>query len=90
MSELCSNLKRHLYLLIEVERNGAASGSSLAAGVRILEVNDESLLGCSQDEAARVLRRSGENVRLLVCDAFTTCTPTTPSNVSLFLKRSSF
>uniref|UniRef100_F1KS12 Protein lap1 n=1 Tax=Ascaris suum TaxID=6253 RepID=F1KS12_ASCSU len=55
----------------KVERGGAAAGSSLAPGVRILEVNDESLLGCSQEEAARVLRRSGETVRLLVCDAFT-------------------
>uniref|UniRef100_A0A915C6B7 PDZ domain-containing protein n=1 Tax=Parascaris univalens TaxID=6257 RepID=A0A915C6B7_PARUN len=55
----------------KVERGGAATGSSLAPGVRILEVNDESLLGCSQEEAARVLRRSGETVRLLVCDAFT-------------------
>ena len=39
--------------------------------MRILEVNDESLLGCSQEEAAKVLRRSGTVVRLLVCDAFT-------------------
>lgn len=63
-----------------MERGGAAAGSSLAPGVRILEVNDESLLGCSQEEAARVLRRSGETVRLLVCDAFTS----SPS-VRLFL-----
>ncbi|VDN43941.1 unnamed protein product [Gongylonema pulchrum] len=27
-----------------------------------MEVNDESLLGCSQEEAARALRRSGNNV----------------------------
>ncbi|VDM42227.1 unnamed protein product, partial [Toxocara canis] len=54
----------------KLEPGGPAAGSSLAPGVRILEVNDESLLGCSQEEAAHVLRRSGENVRLLVCDAF--------------------
>uniref|UniRef100_A0A915C5W6 PDZ domain-containing protein n=1 Tax=Parascaris univalens TaxID=6257 RepID=A0A915C5W6_PARUN len=63
----------------KVERGGAATGSSLAPGVRILEVNDESLLGCSQEEAARVLRRSGETVRLLVCDAFTSSPSVRPS-----------
>ncbi|VDN02315.1 unnamed protein product [Thelazia callipaeda] len=61
-----------------VERNGAASASSLTVGTRILEVNDESLLGCSQEEAARILRQSGTNVRLLVCDAF--CTPCTAAS----------
>lgn len=56
-----------------MERNGPASASSLSVGTRILEVNDESLLGCSQEEAARILRHSGTIVRLLVCDAF--CVP---------------
>ncbi|MCP9263109.1 Leucine-rich repeat-containing protein 1 [Dirofilaria immitis] len=54
----------------KVERSGPAAASSLSVGTRILEVNDESLLGCSQEEAARVLRQSGCIVRLLVCDAF--------------------
>ncbi|VBB25787.1 unnamed protein product [Acanthocheilonema viteae] len=54
----------------KVERSGPAAASSLTVGTRILEVNDESLLGCSQEEAARVLRQSGTTVRLLVCDAF--------------------
>uniref|UniRef100_A0AAF5PL35 PDZ domain-containing protein n=1 Tax=Wuchereria bancrofti TaxID=6293 RepID=A0AAF5PL35_WUCBA len=54
----------------KVERNGPAAVSSLSVGTRILEVNDESLLGCSQEEAARILRQSGTTVRLLVCDAF--------------------
>lgn len=56
-----------------MERSGPAAASSLSVGTRILEVNDESLLGCSQEEAARVLRQSGTTVRLLVCDAF--CVP---------------
>ncbi|CAG9540465.1 unnamed protein product [Cercopithifilaria johnstoni] len=57
----------------KVERSGPAAASSLSVGTRILEVNDESLLGCSQEEAARILRQSGTTVRLLVCDAF--CVP---------------
>ncbi|EJD76579.1 leucine-rich repeat-containing protein 1 [Loa loa] len=59
----------------KVEQNGPAAASSLSVGTRILEVNDESLLGCSQEEAARILRQSGTIVRLLVCDAF--CVPST-------------
>ena len=53
-----------------MELHGPAASTSLLPGMRILEVNDESLLGCSQEEAAKVLRRSGAVVRLLVCDAF--------------------
>uniref|UniRef100_A0A0N5AAW2 PDZ domain-containing protein n=1 Tax=Syphacia muris TaxID=451379 RepID=A0A0N5AAW2_9BILA len=55
----------------KVESHGPAAATSLLPGMRILEVNDESLLGCSQEEAAKILRRSGTIVRLLVCDAFT-------------------
>ncbi|KAK0404297.1 hypothetical protein QR680_017386 [Steinernema hermaphroditum] len=39
-------------------------------GLRILEVNEDSLLGCTQTEAAELLRRTGRVVRLLVCDGF--------------------
>jgi hypothetical protein len=38
--------------------------------MRILEVNDESLIGCTQVEAANALRKAGAKVRLLVCDGF--------------------
>uniref|UniRef100_A0A915Q670 PDZ domain-containing protein n=1 Tax=Setaria digitata TaxID=48799 RepID=A0A915Q670_9BILA len=65
----------------KVERNGPAAASSLTVGTRILEVNDESLLGCSQEEAARILRQSGTTVRLLVCDAF--CVPSAAVSTSL-------
>uniref|UniRef100_A0A8R1XYG7 PDZ domain-containing protein n=1 Tax=Onchocerca volvulus TaxID=6282 RepID=A0A8R1XYG7_ONCVO len=63
----------------KVERSGPASASSLSVGTRILEVNDESLLGCSQEEAARILRHSGSTVRLLVCDAFCVSSSTVSS-----------
>ncbi len=48
----------------------AARNGQLKAGMRLLEVNDESLLGCTQDEAADALRNAGSAVRLLVCDGF--------------------
>ncbi|CEF70396.1 PDZ domain and Leucine-rich repeat and Leucine-rich repeat, typical subtype and Leucine rich repeat 4-containing protein [Strongyloides ratti] len=48
----------------------AAECPSIHNGVRILEVNDDSILGCTQDEAASLLRNSGIHVRLLICDGF--------------------
>lgn len=65
----------------KIERNGPAAASSLTVGTRILEVNDESLLGCSQEEAAQVLRQSGSTVRILVCDAFSLSSATASSSV---------
>lgn len=53
-----------------MERGGAAAAASLVAGLRILEVNDISLLGCSQEQAARIISKAGTVVKLLVCDAF--------------------
>uniref|UniRef100_A0A914XB08 PDZ domain-containing protein n=1 Tax=Plectus sambesii TaxID=2011161 RepID=A0A914XB08_9BILA len=54
-----------------VQLEGAAArNGQLKAGLRLLEVNDESLLGCTQDEAADALRNAGSTVRLLVCDGF--------------------
>ncbi|TKR80847.1 hypothetical protein L596_014842 [Steinernema carpocapsae] len=40
---------------------------NVSPGLRILEVNEDSLLGCTQLEAAGLLKRTGKNVRLLVC-----------------------
>lgn len=48
----------------------AAECPSIQNGVRILEVNDDSILGCTQDEAASLLRNSGIHIRLLICDGF--------------------
>ncbi|CAD5235472.1 unnamed protein product [Bursaphelenchus xylophilus] len=42
----------------------------LHRGVRIIEVNDESLLGCTKSEAAQILRKTEGRVRLLICDGF--------------------
>ncbi|KAI6205663.1 hypothetical protein M3Y94_00817900 [Aphelenchoides besseyi] len=54
-----------------VEAKSAASeASSLRHGVRILEVNEDSLLGCSKVEAAQLLRQTNGRVRLLICDGF--------------------
>ncbi|CAK5124964.1 unnamed protein product [Meloidogyne enterolobii] len=54
-----------------VENMGPAAISNvgLCVGLRILEVNDDSLLGCTKEEAAQIFRRSAPGaVRLLICD----------------------
>lgn len=48
----------------------AARDGRLRAGVRLLEVNNCSLLGASQEDAADLLRRAGAHVHLLICDGF--------------------
>uniref|UniRef100_A0A183CK43 Pdz domain-containing protein n=1 Tax=Globodera pallida TaxID=36090 RepID=A0A183CK43_GLOPA len=59
-----------------VEHDGPAelcvgNGKPLAVGTRILEVNDESLLGCTKGEAAQIFRTTQPGpVRLLICDGF--------------------
>uniref|UniRef100_A0A0N5BLJ9 Protein lap1 n=1 Tax=Strongyloides papillosus TaxID=174720 RepID=A0A0N5BLJ9_STREA len=58
----------------------AAECLSIQNGVRILEVNDDSILGCTQDEAASLLRNSGTHVRLLICDGFNKSTSITPKS----------
>lgn len=55
--------------IVEVN-NSAAEVPSLRLGTRILEVNDESLLGCTKSEAANILRTTTGTVRLLICDGF--------------------
>ncbi|MFH4977003.1 hypothetical protein AB6A40_003712 [Gnathostoma spinigerum] len=59
-------------IFVERVEQGGPSSAHLCPGIRILEVNDESLLGCSQEEAARILRKSGSSVRLLISDGFST------------------
>ncbi|KAI1712160.1 PDZ domain (Also known as DHR or GLGF) domain-containing protein [Ditylenchus destructor] len=52
-----------------VEKGGCAEQcQQVQVGQRILEVNDDSLLGCTKDEAAQLLRKAPITVRLLVCD----------------------
>uniref|UniRef100_A0A915DZQ3 PDZ domain-containing protein n=1 Tax=Ditylenchus dipsaci TaxID=166011 RepID=A0A915DZQ3_9BILA len=54
-----------------VEVGGCAQQClQIRVGQRILEVNDDSLLGCTKEEAAQLLRRAPDTVRLLICDGF--------------------
>lgn len=54
-----------------VDKNSFAGECiDLKAGLRVLEVNDDSLLGCTKNEAADLLRSAPEIVNLLVCDGF--------------------
>uniref|UniRef100_A0A0N4Z593 PDZ domain-containing protein n=1 Tax=Parastrongyloides trichosuri TaxID=131310 RepID=A0A0N4Z593_PARTI len=61
----------------------SADNKSLVNGVRILEVNDDSILGCSQDEAVSLLRNSGLNIRLLICDGLNKTNSVTPASLIL-------
>uniref|UniRef100_A0A3P8WU11 Scribble planar cell polarity protein n=1 Tax=Cynoglossus semilaevis TaxID=244447 RepID=A0A3P8WU11_CYNSE len=48
----------------------AARDGRLLVGMRILEVNNHSLLGMTHTEAVRVLRAVGDSLVMLVCDGF--------------------
>ncbi|XP_034022938.1 LOW QUALITY PROTEIN: protein scribble homolog [Thalassophryne amazonica] len=48
----------------------AARDGRLQVGMRILEVNNHSLLGMTHTEAVRVLRAVGDSLIMLVCDGF--------------------
>ncbi|XP_048857994.1 protein scribble homolog isoform X3 [Brienomyrus brachyistius] len=48
----------------------AARDGRLQAGMRVLEVNGQSLLGQSHADAVSALRRAGETISLLLCDGF--------------------
>ncbi|CAL9698179.1 unnamed protein product [Knipowitschia caucasica] len=55
----------------KVSSTGAAARDGrLDVGMRILEVNNHSLLGMSHTEAVRVLRSVGDSLVMLVCDGF--------------------
>ncbi|XP_076026554.1 protein scribble homolog isoform X7 [Genypterus blacodes] len=55
----------------KVSSSGAAARDSrLQMGMRILEVNNHSLLGMTHTEAVRVLRAVGDSLTMLVCDGF--------------------
>lgn len=55
----------------KVEKDSAADECGLLEpGIRILEINDESLLGCTQVEAASIFRKTNTKLKLLVCDGF--------------------
>ena len=48
----------------------------LQVGQRIIEVNGQSLLGASHNEAVSALREVGDEIQLLVCDGWNA--PTAP------------
>ncbi|XP_034428247.1 protein scribble homolog isoform X24 [Hippoglossus hippoglossus] len=55
----------------KVSSSGAAARDArLLVGMRILEVNNHSLLGMTHTEAVRVLRAVGDSLFMLVCDGF--------------------
>ncbi|XP_006795050.1 protein scribble homolog isoform X9 [Neolamprologus brichardi] len=58
----------------KVSSTGAAARDGrLQVGMRILEVNNHSLLGMTHTEAVRVLRAVGDSLVMLVCDGFDPC-----------------
>ena len=55
----------------KINPNGAAARDGrLKPGLRIIEVNDFSLLGASHQEAVHSLRNAGNRIVLLVCDGY--------------------
>merc|ERR1719483_1852051 len=48
----------------------ASKDSRIKIGQRIIEVNGQSLLGATHQEAVNILRNAGDNIGLLVCDGF--------------------
>ena len=50
----------------------------IQVGQRIIEVNGQSLLGASHNEAVSALREVGDNIQLLVCDGWNSPTPLIP------------
>ncbi|XP_069588248.1 protein scribble homolog isoform X5 [Ranitomeya imitator] len=55
----------------KVSSSGAAARDGrLAVGLRILEVNQQSLLGMTHTEAVQALRGVGDTLLILVCDGF--------------------
>jgi protein scribble len=59
-------------IFIEKIEHGSIADNcgKLCPGMRILEINDDSLLGCKQIEAANLFRKAEGTIRMLVCDGF--------------------
>lgn len=68
----------------QVSPTGAAGRDGrLRVGLRLLEVNQQSLLGLTHGEAVRLLRGVGDTLTVLVCDGFDTAADATaPAEVS--------
>lgn len=48
----------------------AARDGRLRPGMRIIEVNDVSLLGATHQDAVHALRNAGNRIKLLICDGY--------------------
>lgn len=60
---------------LQVSPTGAAGRDGrLRVGLRLLEVNQQSLLGLTHGEAVQLLRGAGDTLTMLVCDGFDTST----------------
>lgn len=56
---------------LQVSSSGAAARDGrLKVGMRILEVNHQSLLGMTHTEAVQILRAVGDTLLVLICDGF--------------------
>lgn len=67
---------------LQVSPTGAAGRDGrLRVGLRLLEVNQQSLLGLTHGEAVQLLRSVGDTLTVLVCDGFDTST-VAPAEVS--------
>lgn len=67
---------------LQVSPAGAAGRDGrLRVGLRLLEVNQQSLLGLTHGEAVQLLRGAGDCLSVLVCDGFDASAPA-PSEVS--------
>ena len=58
-------------------------------GQRIIEVNGQSLLGATHQEAVNILRNAGDEIKLLVCNGFNP-NNLSPNEGNLFIFKSTF
>uniref|UniRef100_A0A667I5K6 Protein scribble homolog n=1 Tax=Lynx canadensis TaxID=61383 RepID=A0A667I5K6_LYNCA len=67
----------------KVSPTGAAGRDGrLRVGLRLLEVNQQSLLGLTHGEAVRLLRGVGDTLTVLVCDGFDTDAAVSPGVIA--------
>lgn len=76
---------------LQITEDGAVyRDGRLRVGQRILEVNGQSLLGSSHQEAVRALRSVGDRLVIMICDGFDPDeepSPDTPSSPMGYLPR---
>ena len=59
----------------------------IQVGQRIIEVNGQSLLGATHQEAVNILRNAGDEIKLLVCDGFNpNSLPQVEGNASIIIR----